>query len=157
MKFKKLDPRNVEKIVVHCSATTADQDYPIEQMKRDHLMRGFADVAYHIYIRRDGLIQKGRPLDVPGAHARGFNHKSIGVCLEGGANKKGKAERNFTDKQYDVLWRVLGQLWLQFPWAETLGHRDLPRVVKGCPSFDVREWIEERRNDPEPENPEAPS
>ena len=41
---------SVSYIIIHCSATRETQDYTPEQLKRDHLARGFIDVGYHFYI-----------------------------------------------------------------------------------------------------------
>ena len=44
----------VRYIIIHCSATREDRSYTVEQLRRDHLSRGFIDIGYHYYIRRDG-------------------------------------------------------------------------------------------------------
>lgn len=109
-----------------------------------HRARGFREIGYHFVIRRDGEVETGRPLGEIGAHARGHNHRSVGVCLVGGRGAGGGAEANFTAAQYDALWRLLGALAPRFPDAEVLGHADLPKVRKACPCFDVRDWMESR-------------
>ena len=45
---------SVSYIIIHCSATREDRDYSVEQLKRDHLARGFIEVGYHYYVRKDG-------------------------------------------------------------------------------------------------------
>lgn len=104
-----------------------------------HLRRGFFDVGYQYVVRRDGTIEDGRPVDRPGAHARGFNHISIGICLVGGKD----GVDNFTDDQWDALGGLVKGLKVAYPDAEVLGHRDLPNVNKLCPGFDAREWYKE--------------
>jgi hypothetical protein len=133
---------SVEFLVVHCAATPADMDIGREEIRKWHLQRGFADIGYHYVIRRDGTEEAGRPEDMPGAHARGYNLHSLAVCMVGGL-KKGttKAENNFTSAQFMALRHRL-RLWqAKYPDAEILGHRDLPGVSKACPSFDVRAWL----------------
>ena len=44
---------SVRFIVIHCSATRRDQDYPVEQLLRDHKARGFRTIGYHFYIRQE--------------------------------------------------------------------------------------------------------
>jgi len=108
-----------------------------------HLQRGFIDVGYHFVIKRDGTVQDGRPLDRQGAHVSGYNHLSVGVCLIGGVSEDdvNVPENNFTSAQFASLRTLLADLKTNhFPHAEILGHRDIPRVRKACPSFDVREW-----------------
>lgn len=40
-------------------------------------------IGYHFLVRKDGTIYQGRPEDTIGAHAKGANHDSIGICAEG--------------------------------------------------------------------------
>lgn len=133
--------RSVEYLVVHCAATRESMDIGVEEITRWHRERGWFTVGYHYVIRRDGTLEKGRPDTQPGAHARGFNHLSLGICLVGGVGPDGKtAEDNFTFQQYDALAALLFELTERYPHATVLGHRDLPNVRKACPSFDVRDW-----------------
>lgn len=133
---------SVDWLVVHCAATPPNMDIGVEEIRRWHMQKGWSDVGYHYVIRRDGTVEKGRPDHIPGAHARGYNRYSLGICLVGGV-KKGttKAEANFTPAQYLSLQTLLEELSTEYPDAEILGHRDLPGVNKACPSFDVREWL----------------
>ncbi len=127
--------------MVHCSATRSSQDIGAAEIRKWHRNRGWFDIGYHFVIRRDGTVEAGRSIDRPGAHARGFNHISLGVCLVGGVAGDGKtAENNFTEAQFSSLKSLLRGLKASYPDAEVLGHRDLPHVYKACPSFDVREW-----------------
>lgn len=158
--------RSVDYIVVHCAATRPDMDIGAAEIRRLHLKRGWLDIGYHYVIRRDGTIEYGRETNVPGAHARGYNHLSLGICLVGGVSQAGPkkkltvdewfswysknyasapAQDNFTDDQYDALWGLIKGLKVAYPDAEVLGHRDLPNVNKACPSFDVREKWEEQQ------------
>jgi N-acetyl-anhydromuramyl-L-alanine amidase AmpD len=131
-------------MVVHCAATKADMDIGAKEIRQWHFQRGWMDIGYHYVIRRNGAIEEGRPVDRPGAHARGFNHLSLGICLVGGVAADGKTpENNFTPDQFHALLRLLQDLKQKHPDATVIGHRDLPNVKKGCPSFDVQSWWEE--------------
>ena len=139
MKWKKL--KTVDFLVVHCAATPETMDIGVEEIRQWHRQRGWLDVGYHKIIRRDGTIEDGRALDVPGAHARGFNNRSLGICLIGGVESDKKTpEANYTHDQWNALESLLHDLQGMYPDAEILGHRDLPHVNKACPSFDVKEW-----------------
>ena len=46
--------REVSLLVIHCSATRYDRDFPVEALRSSHKARGFADIGYHFYITRDG-------------------------------------------------------------------------------------------------------
>ena len=39
--------RRIDLIVIHCSATRATQRYTVDDCRRDHRARGFADIGYH--------------------------------------------------------------------------------------------------------------
>ncbi len=130
--------RDIEYIVIHCSATMPSMDVPIERVKKWHLQRGWSDIGYHYYITRDGEIHKGRKLSTIGAHVRGYNSKSIGICYEGGINESGEPEDNRTRAQKKSLLKVVEILKFVFSGAIAQGHRDFPNVKKACPSFDAK-------------------
>ena len=48
-----------------------------------HVSNGWTGIGYHFFVRKDGTIYRGRPLDVVGAHVQGMNSCSIGICAEG--------------------------------------------------------------------------
>ena len=66
-------------IILHCSATPFEKDFTIEQIRQMHVQRGFTDIGYHIYIRKDGTICMGRKFEQIGAHCLGWNDRSIGI------------------------------------------------------------------------------
>ena len=133
-------------LVLHCSATRRNQDYSVEQLRRDHMARGFYDIGYHFYIRKDGTMTQHRKLLEVGAHARPYNRCSIGICYEGGLDENGKPADTRTLAQKVTMEELLKSLRKDFPDAAILGHRDLPGVRKECPCFSVKEWLEEIRS-----------
>jgi len=136
--------RNLNMIVVHCSATPPKMDIGVKEIRSWHVKgNGWRDVGYHIVVRRDGTIEFGRPISQAGAHARGYNSNSIGVCWVGGVNDDMDPENNMTEIQEQELWCVIDNLInvYDIPRENVVGHRDLPEVTKACPSFDVKEWI----------------
>lgn len=76
--------RRIDYLVLHCSATREGQELPPEALERAHRLRGFNGTGYHYYIRRDGTTVGTRPLKLVGAHVKGYNKYSIGICYEGG-------------------------------------------------------------------------
>jgi len=132
--------RNINLIVVHCSATTPLQDIGSEEIRDWHVNEnGWSDIGYHYVIRRNGFIEDGRPIEKAGAHARGYNANSIGVCYVGGINTSGEPEDNRTQLQTQSLVTLLKKLVRQFPKAKIVGHCNLPGVAKACPSFDAQD------------------
>ena len=75
--------RKIDLIVVHCSATRVNQDFPVEALEACHKARGFRSIGYHYYITKDGIVYPCRPESEVVAHARHYNAHSIGICYEG--------------------------------------------------------------------------
>ena len=134
-----LDSGVVRYIVVHCSATPPSMDIGVAEIDRWHRQRGFLKIGYHRVIRRDGTVEEGRAWDEVGAHVEGWNSVSVGICLVGGIDDKGKPEDNFEPVQKVVLRAMLESLLVKFPKAQIIGHHDL-NPHKACPSFDVKAW-----------------
>ena len=142
--------RKITKIIVHCSATREGKDYSVETIRRWHLKRGWRDIGYHFVIQNDeeGTINEGRPIEQTGAHTKGENYCSIGICYIGGVeaqrDERGKwpAKDTRTPQQKASLEELLCSLKIQSPQAVIYGHRDFSS--KACPSFDAKseyEWI----------------
>lgn len=122
---------------IHSSATPPSMNVTEEMIRGWHKDRGFDDIGYHIFIKRSGHTDYGRPFDVRGAHVKGHNANSIGICLEGGVSEDGDPEDNFTDEQKHTLLRVMDGLRMLFPGLVFKGHRDFSGTDTSCPSFDV--------------------
>ena len=129
--------RRIDLIVIHCSATRCNRPFTLEAVIACHKARGFATIGYHYYVTRDGVVHAGRPLYQEGAHATGYNRRSIGVCYEGGVSIRGIPTDTRTREQKDTLLKLLQRLKKDYPHARIVGHRDLPEVAKDCPCFDA--------------------
>jgi len=137
--------RTLDKIVIHCSATPPTMDIGVKEIRSWHVNeRKWRDIGYHFVVRRDGEVQLGRPIEMQGAHARGHNKTSVGVCWVGGVDKDMNPENNMTKEQEAELWCTVQNLMLTYGINkdQVVGHRDLPGVTKACPSFDVKQWID---------------
>ncbi|MDL2267190.1 N-acetylmuramoyl-L-alanine amidase [Desulfovibrio sp. OttesenSCG-928-G15] len=135
--------RTINKIIIHCSATKPTMDIGAAEIRKWHTDpkprgNGWGDIGYHGVIRRNGVLESGRPMNIPGAHCVGQNSHSIGICMVGGINAKGKPESNFTAEQWQALERTVKDLLKKFPTATVHGHNEFAN--KACPSFDVRKW-----------------
>ena len=128
--------RRIDLIVVHCSATRVDSHFSVMALVRCHADR-FGFTGYHYYITRDGQVTQTRNEQLPGAHARGYNQHSLGVCYEGGLDARGYATDTRTPAQKLSLLDLLRRLKQAHPDARIVGHRDLPGVRKACPCFDA--------------------
>lgn len=130
--------RKVNKIVVHSSASPEGREDTVEDVTRWHLARGFKDIGYHYIIELDGIVFQGRPLSKQGAHVRGHNTDTIGICYIGGTDntRQRNPKDTRTDAQKRSLRKLLSDLKQMFPNAEIVGHRDL--AATACPSFDAK-------------------
>jgi len=130
--------RRIDLIVIHCSATRCNQSFPVTDLIRCHADR-FGFTGYHYYITCDGETYQTRHEQLVGAHAKGYNSHSLGVCYEGGLDSHGRPADTRTPKQKRALLKLLKRLKKEHPQAQILGHRDLPDVHKACPCFDAKE------------------
>lgn len=137
----KMNRHSVRYIVVHCSATRSNMHYSAEQLDYDHRQRGFQQAGYHYYISRDGHITPLRPLDMPGAHARGYNRTSIAVCYEGVLMPDGTPADTRTPSQCVALDVLIRSLKRVFSRATVVGHRDLSPDRDGDGSVGPHEWL----------------
>ena len=127
--------RRITEIIVHCSATREGKYFTAEDIDRWHKAQGFACIGYHFVVRTDGRIEMGRSIERVGAHCKGHNAHSIGICYVGGVDSYGKPKDTRTLAQKDALVNLLMRLKRRFPKAVIRGHRDF--AAKACPSFDA--------------------
>jgi N-acetyl-anhydromuramyl-L-alanine amidase AmpD len=138
--------RKIDTIVIHCSAT----EYGNRTLfKRWHRKRGWDDVGYHFIItnaypkkkywsektpdfRSDGRVEKGRPVELAGAHVRLHNDNTIGICLVG--------DRTFSSRQFDSLRRLVRRLAAEYGVKAVRGHYEFDTAIeqgKTCPNIDM--------------------
>lgn len=130
---------DISKIIVHCSDSHFGDVKLIDQWHRDN---GWKGCGYHYVITNgvttagksfnpdlDGIVQPGRDLKEIGAHCKGHNKDSIGICLIG--------RHHFTGKQlYQALPSLiltLGDLGLSID--DVYGHCEFSDH-KTCPNID---------------------
>lgn len=130
--------------VIHCSDTPSTMDIGAHEIRSWHVNEnGWDDIGYHHIIRRSGLVELGRDIRAVGAHTRGFNSESVGVCLVGGkTNEISTFCKLYTEEQRDTLISVLNYYRALWPQIVVAGHRGL---VGGrlCPSFQVEKFLQE--------------
>lgn len=149
--------RKIDLIVIHCSATREDRSLTPDDLETMHRRRGFNGTGYHYYIRKDGTVHLIRPIDRIGAHARGFNAQSVGICYEGGLDCRGCPADTRTRAQWSSLWQLVNLLLEKFSGCRVCGHRDLSpdrngngeiepeEWIKACPCFEVKDEFSRKR------------
>jgi len=136
--------RAITLIILHCSATRCNASYNFEQCRYDHIHhRGWKDIGYHYYVERDGSLHQGRPEAVVGAHCKGHNRHSIGVCYEGGLDASGHACDTRTPAQKATLLALIKDLHHRYPQTIVVGHRDLSPDLNGNGLVEPLEWIKQ--------------
>ena len=126
--------RNIKKIVVHCSDSPDDLDIGFKQINEWHKENGWLSLpseiscGYHYIIRRDGRVETGRPEEERGAHVRGHNSDSIGICWVG--------RKVISTPQYNSLIKLLKDKYQAFGLEVTdiHGHYELDSK-KTCPNL----------------------
>lgn len=129
--------RAINRIIIHCAATKGDVSAATIKKWHTETVHKWRDIGYHYVIRFNGTIEVGRPIAESGAHAKGHNRDSIGICLAGG--KGGLI--NYTDAQWHSL-RILTEGLSErydIPDEGIIGHNDVTNR-KTCPNFDVQKW-----------------
>ena len=140
--------RPINEVIVHCSATRpqwmrdAGTAAKVAEIRRWHVQdNGWRDIGYHFVIDRDGTVARGRPVERTGAHTKGKNTGTIGVCLIGGHGSAAtdKFEEHFSWQQHKALGALLVDLRNQFPTITRVsGHNQYAQ--KACPGFNVPSW-----------------
>ena len=146
--------RHIDRIILHCSATPAGRDYTVDDITRWHRQRGFRTIGYHWVVYRDGTIHPGRPEREVGAHCKGYNAHSIGVCYIGGLTPLPNTSRQLahrhvtlvggvphagadtrTPAQRQAMRQLIATLLQRYPGAQVCGHYQFAN--KACPCFKV--------------------
>lgn len=139
--------RIISLIVIHCSATKANQKVTVADIDRWHRARGYnckgIHIGYHYVIYRDGSIHPGRPEEMIGAHVKDHNAHSIGICYIGGLDEQGNACDTRTEAQKQSLRSLLTDLHQRFPKAIILGHRDLSPDLNGDGKITPNEYLKQ--------------
>jgi len=123
-KLTPLKPEEVKYIIVHHAAV---KEASPEAIHRNHIGRGWTGIGYNEYIRKDGTVYICRG-DHVGAHTKGWNDKSYGICVEGNYEE----ETAMPEVQFNALVQRIITNKARFPNLEGIkGHKDF--VATACP------------------------
>lgn len=122
------DIKLITEIIIHCSDSDNPNHDNIEVIRAWHKEKGFSNVGYHFFIKKDGIIQPGRATNQIGAHCTTKNLVSIGICLSG--------RHEFTDDQFYSAYLLIKKLAENY---NILKKNILPHNYynsnKTCPNF----------------------
>lgn len=140
LNFGYLTRRTYTNLIVIHHTGGADIDASAEQIHDWHLNQNppWAGIGYHFVIRKDGTIERGRPVDTVGSHAYGYNAHSIGIHLSG------DFETAFpTMAQIEMTAMLIANLCADYcipiDKAHICGHCDL--MATDCPGKNLYEKI----------------
>lgn len=116
-------------IVIHTVGvrgdTTADaiRKYHVEHNK-------WADIGYHLVVRKRGEVEFGRMMTRYGAHTQGAND-TIGIVVTGDGDHE-----DWTPQQWEAVLRTTAELCQLHNWtAENVcGHREAPARLHATPT-----------------------
>lgn len=131
--------KNTNKIILH----TAAFEGPLDAIEINdwHIARGFTMIGYHFVItgsKHDETcaIEYGRPLQFTGAHAKGSNYDSVGICVTGHGDKD-----YFTMRQIELLNILVFNLCIKYDINTIIGHRETwlqkLKPKKTCPGSKI--------------------
>lgn len=143
--------REITEVVIHWTGNYIDQPHiGADDVHQWHLDRGWSGCGYHYIIKRDGTIQRGRPINIQGAHANnlGHNRYSIGIshvagynCASGTSNpNRFISAESISDAQWKAQKDFLEVFYRVFPGGQVLGHNQTD-TIKIDPGFDVDAYI----------------
>ena len=130
--------RPINEIIIHCAATPEGREVSVKTIDSWHRQRGWSGIGYHYVVHLDGSISRGRPVHKTGAHVRGKNTGTIGICYVGGtaAHSVKVPKDTRTPAQKKALYNLTLDLAKMYNVKKVSGHDQYAN--KACPSFSVR-------------------
>jgi len=115
----------VKTVVIHCSDSPQGRGDNAKTIHLWHKERGFDGIGYHYVILEDGTVQNGRPEYWEGAHVKGHNKDTIGICLIG--------KNKFTFAQLQACRNMIRE---KFQESQIKGHYEFDSR-KTCPNINM--------------------
>ena len=108
------------------------------------MANGWAGIGYHYVIRKDGTIERGRPLATVGAHAEGQNYHTVGINVTGNFEKEIPTPAQIHSLEGLVAW--ICKTYSIVPGPSTIvGHRDVNST--DCPGRNLYSLLPQIRKD----------
>lgn len=156
--------RPVTTVVAHWTRTYIDQDWDAAQIHKNHIDMAISRAAdgiiaentvdgglqYHYIFRRDGTIQRGRPIGLVTEDAS-MKDETIHIafvagynCPSGTKNKEVFLSSNsITRAQWTSFEKFCEAFFKSYPGGQILSHREID-PEDTCPGFDASEWAYSR-------------
>lgn len=130
--------RPINEIIIHCTGTIPSRGTTVQAVRKYHVEHnGWKDIGYHYLVYLDGSIHAGRPIDQVGAHCKGHNTGTIGICYVGGLYIDGKPKDTRNELQKAAIRKLVESLKVCFPTIKKISGHNM-YSSKACPCFDVK-------------------
>lgn len=125
-------------VVIHHSASLLAANETMADIQDSHMdVNGWADIAYHYGIDKDGLIYEGRDIGARGASVAGFNTGTIGIVVMGNFEQEYPLE-----VQMKSLQILVNNLESTYSLSHLAGHGEFnPESV--CPGSHFIPYLDE--------------
>lgn len=143
--------RDITEVVVHWTETHTDKNIGSEEINKYHLDLDLDGIGYHYVIRRDGSLQRGRPVNIEGQHSPINNHdqRSIGIVFVGGINvpsgtpnpENFLSVQSLTRSQLNTFDHFCRSFYAVFPGGQIVGHSEIDEEEVD-PGFEVTNYVE---------------
>jgi N-acetylmuramoyl-L-alanine amidase len=141
--------RDVTEVIIHATETYSNKNIGSPEINDIHNKLGHDGIGFHYVIRRDGSLQRGRPVNRKGEHAPVNDHNdfSIGIVMVGGLaaasgqENPSRSPHSFTRAQFTTLEQFLESFYRKFPGGQVFGHNDVD-IAELDPYFDVPDYVE---------------
>lgn len=130
--------RKVNRVYIHCSASSNPEHGDIEVIRDWHRSKGWDDVGYHYFIPPKGGVQVGRSLELIPSAQKDFNTDSIAMCVHG------LFESDFTINSLRECFDLCQQINLTYNKDVPVGgdlvtfHGHCEVSNRPCPVFDYK-------------------
>jgi len=142
--------REVTELVAHWTETPTNKNIGAEELNDLHKALGLDGIGYHYVIRRDGTLQRGRPVNIEGQHSPTNSHdeRTVGVVFVGGINASSNtpnlenfiSAQSLTRSQLNTFDHICRAFYAVFPGGQIVGHADIDEDELD-PGFSVIEYV----------------
>jgi hypothetical protein len=142
--------REVDTVIVHWTETHTNKNIGSEEINGWHLAAGLAGIGYHYVCRRDGSLQRGRPVSLDGEHTPGFDINTIAFVFVGGINAPTGtpnaanfiSAQSLTRSQINTFDHFCRSFYNVYPGIKIVGHSDVDEIGQNVdPGFDVPDYV----------------
>lgn len=136
--------------VVHWTETHTNKNVGSEEINSWHLAAGLDGLGYHYVCRRDGSLQRGRPVNEDGQHTPGYDNGTLSFVFVGGINAPTGtpnaanflSSQSLTRSQINTFDHWCRAFFAAYPGGIIKGHSELDETGQNVdPGFEVTDYV----------------